>query len=75
LKVAVPLAPHCFHSNCSTNITSSAEVLWCSFCSGQRDKSCTHHFVLNVASQTSLDRTVFGAVTFPSCPSVVSLII
>ncbi|KRX43745.1 hypothetical protein T09_13907, partial [Trichinella sp. T9] len=58
-------------------ITSSAEFLWCSFCSGQRDESCSHHFVLNVASQTSLDRTVFGAVTscFPSCFSVVSLII
>ncbi|KRY39281.1 hypothetical protein T01_3762, partial [Trichinella spiralis] len=34
-------------------ITSSAEFLWCSFCSGQRDKSCSHHFVLNLASQTS----------------------
>ncbi|KRY05443.1 hypothetical protein T12_12361, partial [Trichinella patagoniensis] len=44
--------------------------LWCSFCSGQRDKSCSHHFVLNLASQTSLDSTVFGAVTFPSCSSV-----
>ncbi|XP_003380857.1 hypothetical protein Tsp_07003 [Trichinella spiralis] len=56
-------------------ITSSAEFLWRSFCSGQRDKSCSHHFVLNLASQTSLDRTVFGPVTFPSCSSVVSLII
>ncbi|KRY36674.1 hypothetical protein T01_9027, partial [Trichinella spiralis] len=54
LKVAVPLAPHSFHSNCSTNITSSAEFLWCSFCSGQRDKSCSHHFVLYLASQTSV---------------------
>ncbi|KRX24012.1 hypothetical protein T07_8567, partial [Trichinella nelsoni] len=74
LKVAVPLAPHCFHSNCSTNIARrwayqiyvefgkiynyrlrhSAEFLWCSFCSGQRDKSCSHHFVLNLASQTSI---------------------
>ncbi|KRY06142.1 hypothetical protein T12_13195, partial [Trichinella patagoniensis] len=97
LKVAVPLAPDCFHSDCSTNndiidlvvfiqfyyelkitfvlcilkmrrwnllsvkadsktigITSSAEFLWCSFCSGQRDKSCSHHFVLNLASQTSV---------------------
>ncbi|KRX67011.1 hypothetical protein T06_152 [Trichinella sp. T6] len=53
-------------------ITSSAEYLWCSFCSGQRDKSCSHHFVLNLASQTSLNRTVFAA-TFPSCPSVISL--
>ncbi|KRY06551.1 hypothetical protein T12_11576 [Trichinella patagoniensis] len=35
-------------------ITSSAEFLWCSFCSGQRDKSCSHHFVLNLASQTSV---------------------
>ncbi|KRX44804.1 hypothetical protein T05_341 [Trichinella murrelli] len=35
-------------------ITSSAEFLWSSFCSGQRDKSCSHHFVLNVASQTSV---------------------
>ncbi|KRX65084.1 hypothetical protein T09_13377 [Trichinella sp. T9] len=26
-------------------------------------------------TKTELDRTVFGAVTFPSCPSVVSLII
>ncbi|XP_003373787.1 hypothetical protein Tsp_10771, partial [Trichinella spiralis] len=34
-------------------ITSSAEFLWCSFCSGQRGKSCSHHFVLNLASQTS----------------------
>ncbi|KRZ48586.1 hypothetical protein T02_2747 [Trichinella nativa] len=34
-------------------ISSSAEFLWCSFCSGQRDKSCSHHFVLNVVSQTS----------------------
>ncbi|XP_003381014.1 hypothetical protein Tsp_10989 [Trichinella spiralis] len=74
LKVAMPLAPHCFFSNCSTNITSSAEFLWCSFCSGKRDKSCSHHFVLNLASQTSLHRTVFGAVTFPSCSSVASLI-
>ncbi|KRX38817.1 hypothetical protein T06_4777, partial [Trichinella sp. T6] len=49
--------------------------LWCSFCSGHRDKSCSHHFVPNFASQTSLDRTVFGAVMFPSCSSVVSLII
>ncbi|KRX73588.1 hypothetical protein T06_2579, partial [Trichinella sp. T6] len=36
-------------------ISSSAEFLWCSFCSGQRDKSCSHHFVLNVVSQTSLN--------------------
>ncbi|KRY61190.1 hypothetical protein T03_2861, partial [Trichinella britovi] len=35
-------------------ITSSADFLWCSFCSGQRDKSCSHHFVLNFASQTSV---------------------
>ncbi|KRY13852.1 hypothetical protein T12_16781 [Trichinella patagoniensis] len=35
-------------------ITSSAEFLWCSFCSGQRDNSCSHHFVLNFASQTSV---------------------
>ncbi|XP_003367672.1 conserved hypothetical protein, partial [Trichinella spiralis] len=56
-------------------ITTSAEFLWCSFCSGQRDKSCSQHFVLNLASQTSLDRTVFGAMTFPSCSSVVLLII
>ncbi|XP_003381383.1 hypothetical protein Tsp_07906 [Trichinella spiralis] len=75
LKVAMPLAPHCFFSNCSTNITSSAEFLRCSFCSGQRDKSCSHHFVLNLASQASLHRTVFGPVTFPSFSSVVSLII
>ncbi|XP_003380902.1 hypothetical protein Tsp_07046, partial [Trichinella spiralis] len=74
LMVAMPLAPHCFFSNCSTNITSSAEFLWCFFCSGQRDKSCSHHFVLYLASQTSLDRTVFGPVTFPSCSSVASLI-
>ncbi|XP_003380033.1 hypothetical protein Tsp_05758, partial [Trichinella spiralis] len=38
----------------SMNITSSAEFLWCSFCSGQRDKSCSHHFVLNLASQASI---------------------
>ncbi|XP_003366876.1 hypothetical protein Tsp_12608, partial [Trichinella spiralis] len=53
LKVAVPLAPHCFRSNCSTNITSSAEFLWCSFSSGHRDKSCSHYFVLNLPSQAS----------------------
>ncbi|KRX49771.1 hypothetical protein T05_5778 [Trichinella murrelli] len=35
-------------------ITSSADFLWCSFCSGLRDKSCSHHFVLNLASQTSV---------------------
>ncbi|XP_003381125.1 conserved hypothetical protein [Trichinella spiralis] len=56
-------------------ITSLAEFLWCFFCSGQRDKSCSHHFVLYLASQTSLDRTVFDPMTFPSCSSVVSLII
>ncbi|XP_003380536.1 hypothetical protein Tsp_06695 [Trichinella spiralis] len=85
LKVAVPLAPHCFHSNCSTNITSSAEFLWCSFSSGHRDKSCSHHFVLNLPSQASVSIEFapdcswivqcFCAVTFPSCSSVVSLII
>ncbi|KRY23608.1 hypothetical protein T12_10314 [Trichinella patagoniensis] len=37
-------------------ITSSAEFLWYSFCSGQRDKSCSHHFVLNLASQTSVSK-------------------
>ncbi|XP_003381192.1 putative FdxN element excision controlling factor XisI [Trichinella spiralis] len=34
-------------------ITSSAEFLWCFFCSGQLGKSCSHHFVLNLPSQTS----------------------
>ncbi|XP_003367028.1 hypothetical protein Tsp_13615 [Trichinella spiralis] len=38
----------------SISITSSAEFLWYSFCSGQRDKSCSHHFVLYLASQTSV---------------------
>ncbi|KRX12634.1 hypothetical protein T07_8962, partial [Trichinella nelsoni] len=46
-------------SNCRTNITSSPELLWSFICSWPRDKSCSHHFVLNLASQTSLDHTVF----------------
>ncbi|XP_003380431.1 hypothetical protein Tsp_06117 [Trichinella spiralis] len=49
-EVAVPLAPHCFHSNSSTNITSSPALLWSFVCSEHRDKSCSDHFVLNVAS-------------------------
>ncbi|KRX56988.1 hypothetical protein T09_7404 [Trichinella sp. T9] len=36
-------------------ITSSPELLWSFICSGHRDKSCLHHFVLNVASQTSVN--------------------
>ncbi|KRZ47987.1 hypothetical protein T02_1377 [Trichinella nativa] len=31
-------------------ITSSPELLWSFICSGHRDKSCSDHFVLNVAS-------------------------
>ncbi|XP_003379705.1 hypothetical protein Tsp_03360, partial [Trichinella spiralis] len=34
-------------------ITSSAELLWSFICFEHRDKSCSHHFVQNVASQTS----------------------
>ncbi|XP_003378950.1 hypothetical protein Tsp_02624 [Trichinella spiralis] len=52
--VTVPIAPHCFHYNCSTNITSSPELLWSFICSGHRDKSYSDHFVLNVASQITL---------------------
>ncbi|KRX18961.1 hypothetical protein T07_8894 [Trichinella nelsoni] len=51
-------------------ITSSAEFLWCSFCSGQRDKSCSHHFVLNLASQTSV------SIEFaPDCSWIVQCLI
>ncbi|XP_003368085.1 conserved hypothetical protein [Trichinella spiralis] len=67
------------------HITSSAEFLWCSFSSGHRDKSCSHHFVLNLPSQASVSIEFapdcswivqcFCAVTFLSCSSVVSLII
>ncbi|XP_003371017.1 conserved hypothetical protein [Trichinella spiralis] len=57
-------------------ITSSAELLWSFICSGHRDKSCSHHFVQNVALQTSRSELVeVGAVTLPGCSSVVSLII
>ncbi|XP_003366182.1 hypothetical protein Tsp_15746, partial [Trichinella spiralis] len=31
-------------------ITSSPELLWSFICFGHRDKSCSDHFVLNVAS-------------------------
>ncbi|KRY07397.1 hypothetical protein T12_15673, partial [Trichinella patagoniensis] len=36
-------------------ITSSPELLWSFICSGHRDKSCSDHFVQNMAS---LHRTV-----------------
>ncbi|XP_003367668.1 hypothetical protein Tsp_14486 [Trichinella spiralis] len=42
-------------------ITSSAEFLWRFICSGHREKSCSHHFVLNLASQTSKEWIVIVA--------------
>ncbi|XP_003366153.1 hypothetical protein Tsp_15314, partial [Trichinella spiralis] len=61
--------------SCLTVITSLAEFLWCSFCSGQRDKSCSHHFVLNLASQTSISIEFHMDIkAFPSRPSVPLLI-
>ncbi|KRX26985.1 hypothetical protein T07_3144 [Trichinella nelsoni] len=62
MNVAVLLASHCFHSHCRTNITSSPELLWSFICSWPRDKSCSHHFVLNLASQTSISLSQSSSV-------------
>ncbi|KRZ94475.1 hypothetical protein T08_5195 [Trichinella sp. T8] len=51
-------------------ITSSADFLWCSFCSALRDKSCSHYLVLNFASQTSV------SIEFaPDCSWIVQCLI
>ncbi|KRY44303.1 hypothetical protein T03_17178, partial [Trichinella britovi] len=88
LKVAVPFAPHRFHSDCSTNndIIDWVTARSCgTVVVGVADRTFKKREKKQLRHQLSfygvpfalgnLDRTVFGAVTFPSCSSVVSLII
>ncbi|KRX16745.1 hypothetical protein T07_6640 [Trichinella nelsoni] len=56
-------------------ITSSPVLLWSFICSGHHDKSCSDHFVLNVASLVPFaTRVSINVKAFPSRPSVLLLI-